>query len=298
MTMNRRMQGIAVSMALALGLASGSSAAQTKKECASAYVEAQKLKQGGAFKKAREQLIVCSKKDCLAAARKDCLAWLDEVNASIPSIVVEAKDPSGQDTFDVKVSIGGEVLVDKLSVNAIELDPGTHTLVFEYPGADPIEREVVLRQGQKNTAVSVSFAPDAPAEEPEPAATESAEVEADLVPTEPSSDGPPVIAYVLGGVGVVALGAAGYFWLSASSAESDLEDSGCEPNCADDDVDSIEQKRLFGDIALGVGVVSLGVAAYFLFTPQKKKSPPPADAARFDVRALPGGAFAGVSGRF
>jgi hypothetical protein len=109
--------------------------------------------------------------------------------------------------------------------------------------------------------------------------------------------GPPVIAYVLGGVGVVALAGAGYFWLSASSAETDLEDSGCEPNCADSDVDSIHQKRLFGDIALGVGVVSLGVAAYLILSPRKPARPPP-EAARLDVRIAPGGAFAGVSGHF
>lgn len=281
--------------ALSLGTCAGASSAANKKECANAYVEAQKLKKEGAFRKAREQLIVCSKQECLPAARKDCLAWLDEVNASIPSIVVEAKDPQGKDTFDVKLSVDGEVVADKLGVSAIELDPGTHQLRFEYAGADPIEQEVVLRQGQKNKVLQVSFASAAAGEEAPPVAAE-AEVEPDIPPPQPQTEGPPVVAYVLGGVGVVALGAAGFFWLGASSEESELEDSGCEPNCADSDVDSIRQKRLFGDIALGVGVVSLGAAAYFLFAPQKKKAPPAE--ARLDVRVAPGGAFAGVSGRF
>jgi hypothetical protein len=79
---------------------------------------------------------------------QDCVAWLDEVNASMPSIVIEAKDPKGKETFDVRISENGEVLAEKLDVNAIELDPGTHKLKFEFSGADPIE-QVVLRQGQR-----------------------------------------------------------------------------------------------------------------------------------------------------
>jgi hypothetical protein len=280
-------------VALALASASGTSVAG-KKECAAAYVQAQQLKKEGSFKKAREQLIECSKNECLAAARKDCLAWLDEVNASIPSIVVAAKDPKGNDTFDVRVSDNDEVIAEKLDVNAIELDPGTHKLRFEYAGVE-IEREVVLRQGEKNKAIEVSFAKDEPAK-PVPAVDTGDDATADEPPPETASEGPPVLAYVLGGVGVVALAGAGFFWLSASSEEKDLEDSGCEPTCSDGDVDPIEQKRLFGDIALGVGIVAIGAAAYLYFSPRKKATPPPA--AQLDLQMRPGGAFAGVSGRF
>jgi hypothetical protein len=289
---SKRTLGLSLSAGmLALSLASPTVAG--KKECALSYVEAQKLKQEGAFKRAREQLIECSKKECLAAARKDCLAWLDEVNAAMPSIVIAAKDRDGKETFDVRVSAGDELIAEKLDVNAIELDPGTHKLKFELAGADPIEREVVLRQGQKNTVIELSFAPDQPAK---PRAPLAADDPLEDSSTGQDSAGPPVLAYILGGVGVVALAGAGYFWLSASSSEKDLEDSGCEPNCADSDVDSISQKRLFGDIALGVGVVSLGVAAYLLFSP--KKQSPQSEGARLDVRVAPGGAFAGVTGRF
>jgi hypothetical protein len=286
-----RVIGLSLSASM-LALCAPSPAVAGKKECANAYVEAQKLKQEGSFRKAREQLITCSKNECMAAVRKDCVAWLDEVNASIPSIVVEAKGPDGKETFEVRVSAGDELIAEKLDVNAIELDPGTHTLRFELAGVDPIEKQVVLRQGQKNKIIQVSFEPE---RAPKPIATDSA----DPVPVDAGDGqgaGPPVLAYVLGGVGVLALAGAGYFWLSASSSEKELEDSGCEPSCADGDVDSIRQKRLFGDIGLGIGVVSLGIATYLLLTPEKKT--PPSEAARLDVRVAPGGAFAGVSGHF
>jgi hypothetical protein len=266
-----------------------------KKECAKAYVEAQKLKKDSAFLKARQQLIVCAKDECMAAVKKDCLGWLDEVNAAIPSIVIAAKGPDGKETFDVKLSIDGQAVSDKLDVKAIELDPGTHKLVFEYAGQEPVEQEVILRQGERNKEIAVSFAKEAP-----PAAAPAPTPEPDTGPTPtptPAKHKPPVLAYVLGGVGVVALGGTAFFWLGSESKKKDLENSGCAPNCAQSDVDAIKQKRLFGDISLGVGAACIGVAAYLLFKPQKSTAPP-SDSAKLDVRVGRDGAYAGVLGRF
>jgi hypothetical protein len=277
---------------IVLTLSAASPAGADKKACAAAYVEAQQLKKDGSFKAAREQLIICSKSECLAAARKDCVAWLDEVNSSMPSLVIAAKGKDGKDTFDVRVTENDQVIAEKLSVNAIELDPGTHKLRFEHAGAPAIEREVVLRQGQKNQAIELSFAPEEP---DKPAAAPAAvQGETDLADATTSSGKPPVLAYVLAGVGVVALAGTGYFWLTSKSEENDLEE--CEPFCAESDVDSVRQKRLYGDIALGVGVVSLGIATYLFLAPREKAPPP--TAARFDLRVAPGAAYAGVAGHF
>jgi len=272
------------------GVCAAPAALAGKKECAAAYVEAQKLKKDGSFMKAREQLIVCAKDECMSAVKKDCVSWLDEVNAALPSVVVAAKGPDGGDTFDVKVSVDGQVVAEKIDVKAIEVDPGTHKFVFEYEGEEPIEQEVILRQGEKNKTLEVSFEkekPAAPTTEPEPEAEPKVEV---------STKKSPTLAYVLGGVGIVALGGAGYFWLSGESKKSDLEKSGCEPNCDQGDVDKIKQQRLIGDIALGVGLACIGTAAYLLLKPQK--SAPPAETSLVDVRVGPRGAYAGVSGHF
>jgi len=266
-----------------------------KKECAQAYVEAQKLKKSGALKQARGQLEICGREECLTAVKKDCIAWLDEVSSSLPSIVVSAKGPDGKETFDVKLSVDGEVVAEKLDVKAIEIDPGTHKLVFEYAGKEPIEQEVILREGQKNKTVEVSFASEKPpAAAPAPVGDDPNVDPVDQT-KEPGGKKIPVISWVLGGVGVVALAGAGYFWLSGESKKSSLDD--CKPNCKQSDVDSVKQKRLIGDIALGVGVVAIGAAVYFAVS-AKPQRPPPADSARFDVQMRPGGAFAGLSGSF
>jgi hypothetical protein len=281
--------------ALALCVCVAPSALAGKKECAAAYVEAQKLKKSGSLKQARTQLTICGADECMTAVKKDCIQWLDEVNSSLPTVVIAAKGPDGKETFDVKVTIDGEVAAEKLDVKAIELDPGTHKFVFEYEGKDPIEQEVIVREGQKNKTIEVSFASDAPAAPaPLPAGDDPLPDDGDA-PKDTGGKKIPVISWVLGGVGVVALAGAGYFWLAGESEKSDLDS--CKPNCPKSDVDSVKQKRLIGDIALGVGVVSIGAAVYFAVS-QKPKRAPPADAARFDVQMRPGGAFAGVSGSF
>ncbi len=269
--------------------------AKIKKECADAYVQAQKLKKDGALTKAREQLITCARDTCMSAVKKDCLLWLDEVNEAIPSVVVEAHDASGNETLDVKVSVDGEVVAETLSTKGIEVNPGTHQFRFEMDGEDPIEQEVIIRAGQKNKLLKVSFGKE---EASGPAPIETEPAAAPIVEDHPEKKGPPVASYVLGGIGIVALAGAGYFWLGAEGDKSDLEDSGCSPNCDSGDVDSIKSKRLYGDIALGVGVVSLGVATYLWLSPSKADKKPPRDEARVDVQLLPGGAFGGVSGRF
>lgn len=206
--MNMRLARIGlVVMLFAFGTQAAPKKSEIKKQCADAYVQAQKLKRGGELTKAREQLIVCAKSECMAAVKKDCLTWLDEVNEAIPSVVVVAEDPQGNETLQVKVTVDGEVVAESLGTEGIELNPGTHQFRFELEGQDPVEQEVILRAGERNKKVTVHFG--------EPEADKPAEIE-----TEPAvapeidqpaeKKGPPVASYVLGGVGVVALAGAGF----------------------------------------------------------------------------------------
>lgn len=277
--------------ALGASHARADDAKEIKKQCAAAYVDAQKLRKDGALVSAREKLIACGREECSAAVKNECVQWLTEVNASIPTVVIVAKDPSGNETLSVRVTVDGTLVRESLDAKAIELDPGTHQLRFELEGQDPIERELVLQEGRKNRLIEISWEKDSPpVSEPEP--------DSKPPPDEPVArrPGPPVLAYALAGVGVVALAGSAYFWLAAESDKSDLD--ACKPACSQDDVDAVERKRLFGDIALGVGVVSLGAATYLLLARPKAPPAESARAPRLDLQARPGGAFATVSGRF
>jgi len=91
----------------------------------------------------------------------------------------------------------------------------------------------------------------------------------------------------------VGVGTFAYFHLTAKSDRDHLKAT-CAPGCDPSAVDDINRKIIISDVALGVGLVSLGVAAYLLIT---RPSAPSATTTPI-VRGAPGGAFGGVHIRF
>src|SRR3954466_9445241 len=83
---------------------------------------------------ARTQLLVCAASSCPAEIRKECTRRIDLINASLPTVVFEAKDGSGNDLSAVTVKMDGELLADKLEGTAISLDPGAHSFTFDAVG--------------------------------------------------------------------------------------------------------------------------------------------------------------------
>ncbi len=243
----------------AASLAPSIAHADSKKECAQSYAAGQKAMRSGALTKARDELKVCSRDECLPLVRKDCVSWLDDVNASIPSIVIAVKGLDGSETFDVKLSINGKLVTSKLDVKAIEVDPGTLKLKFEIDGAAPIEQEVVLRQGQKNKLVEVSFAKSPPRDSDQPTPSMTTGM------IEPRPKRPSILPWVLGGAGLALAGGGAFFWFKSESDRTDLRDS-CAPNCATGDTDDIKTGRLVGDVLMGLGVVAVGAAVFWLIT--------------------------------
>ncbi len=265
------------------------------KQCANAFVEAQKFQKAGQLTAAKEQYVLCASKDCLAAVRDECLAKLDDIEKATPTVVVAVTSADGSDLTEVTVYIDGEQVADSLDGSAISVDPGKRVFRVEIPGADSIEKTVVIRAGEKNRQLKLAVKPE---EKPSPA--DPSTTEPDDVPVEISTSegGPGVLPWIIGGVGLVAVGVGAVFWLGAESKAGDLEDAGCEPNCAQDDVDSVKQQRLFGDIALGVGLVGIGVAAYLLLTGSAKTDT--TEDARLPIRlaVTRGGFTTGFSARF
>lgn len=94
----------------------------------------------------------------------------------------------------------------------------------------------------------------------------------------------PVAPAVLGGIGVLSLAAFGYFQVQGWSSYASLE-NGCAKtqSCSDSDIEATRSQFVASGAALGVSVVSLGVAAILYFT--RSGNPEPS---RLGVR--PGGA--------
>jgi hypothetical protein len=116
--------------------------------------------------------------------------------------------------------------------------------------------------------------------------------------TEPKSGGHSAFSYVLGGVGLASVGAAGalIYWARKDNDNLSTCSVAGVSNCPQGAVDHIHKMYLAGNIALGVGVASLG-AAYWVYTHSGKESAKE-EAYRFDVQPTKSGAMAGVSGSF
>lgn len=266
--------------------------------CLDAHENSQLLRRDGKLRAAREQLILCARDTCPSVLRKECGPWLGEVNAAMPSVTFTAhKD--GHDALEVSVAMDGELLVTSLDGRAVDVDPGPHTFVFSLSKAKPVELKVVVREGEKAREVLADFGGSAA---PPPVATNfvvgsDAAPETDTHRTRPV----PMLSYVLGGIGVAALAGAAVFEVQGLSKRSDLDGQNCKPYCDKGAVDSAKQSLLIGDIALGVGALSLGTAAYLFFTRPAIDRRSPATALSvptFGITALQGGAMTGVSGSF
>ncbi|WP_437321676.1 hypothetical protein [Sorangium sp. So ce385] len=165
---------LSVAVAAALALTGARAHAQPhKRACAAAYERAQGLRRDGKLLAAREALIACSQPTCPAAAVADCGPWLAEVEKSLPTVVIAARDAHGRERLDVRVLVDGRPLAAALDGKALPVDPGPHTFRYEPASGPAVEERVLIREGEKNRPITVTLGASsagAPASPPPPAA--------------------------------------------------------------------------------------------------------------------------------
>jgi hypothetical protein len=149
---------IAAGLVLALvGLPCGNARAEANQECEAAYEQTQVLRDIGKLVEARKRALVCVSSACAAVVVKECAQWLSEMDQRLPTVVFAAQDATGADTLRVRVSLDGEPIPEALDGRSVALDPGPHKLRFEMVGVDPVDQNVIIRQGEKNRRIAVSF---------------------------------------------------------------------------------------------------------------------------------------------
>jgi hypothetical protein len=127
-------------------------------QCATAYEQAQVLRNAGSLTKAQEQLRICVREVCPDFVKVDCGQWLSDVKREVPSVVFVAEDNVGKELLDVRVTIDGVVALQALDGRALELDPGQHEIVFEQAATGLSQRlKLIVRQGEKNRVVKADF---------------------------------------------------------------------------------------------------------------------------------------------
>ena len=271
---------------LAASVTSGVSAAGDV--CTSAYEHSQELRADKDLVGAREQLLQCSQAGCAEFIRKDCGQWLGEVETALPTVGVTAQDSKGQPLTAVQVTLDGVVIAAALDGRALPVNPGKHHFKFDAAGFLPLERDALVVEGQKAQPVALSFEPLLAA--PLPAPTP-------IAPEPGPRVTPPVVA--LGALGVAGLATFAGFALTGLSQEHELRNQPCASThtCTDAQLSPIQHKYLIADISLGVGVVSLAAATYFLLSPPRRAASA-SRAPRFEVTAAATSLMASVSARY
>jgi hypothetical protein len=123
---------------------------------------AQRLRREGDLLKARAAFGRCRISQCPKAIRADCLRWFDEVDASIPSVLILPRE-GGRDLLDANVTIDGQAL--PLDGQPVEVNPGPHEVVVKRKGEQSKSVPLVAAASEKNRRLVVEFTPAPPKDE-------------------------------------------------------------------------------------------------------------------------------------
>jgi hypothetical protein len=240
----------------------------TKQECVDANDAAQDLRQSGKLRQAREKLAICASASCPSVVRDDCTQRLAELDSAMPQIVFSARDASGNDLVDVKVTIDGAPLVDRLDGSSVKVDPGPHVFVFTWEGHPAVTKRLVLAEHDHARREVVVFRN-----------AEIPQVESASPATAPAATGSggsgidrKTIAFGVGGLGVAGLVVGSIFGAVASSkwsaAKSDCG-AGCGPTApAQGEKNTASSDATISTVAFVVGgALAAGGVVLYLTAP-------------------------------
>jgi hypothetical protein len=170
----------------------------------------------------------------------------------------------------LEVKLDGATLSYSAFGTEIPLDPGDHSLTVTAPGKKPWLQRVNLGPGRVVTRVQVPVLEDEGTPAPAPPSPPPAVMDhrAPLAPPPPAKPGPPASAYVVGGVGLLAVGGAAFFGVRSILLDERSREQ-LDPAMARADHDDAKTHQLVAFGLGGAGVVALGVATYLFFSPRK-----------------------------
>ncbi len=298
--------GVAACVAVLTAILPFSVQAVTPLECAQAYEKAQVERKAGHFTVAIESLRECAGQECPAFVRKDCIQWMAETESTQPTVVFSVRR-NGADMTTVEIACDGRVLTRSSDGKSVALDPGVHDFAFGVPGEAAVHRQIVIRQGERDRIVEIELdKPSLAALSPGAAARKSvlpdvaaAAGASSRVGGGSSMSGRRILAYSLAGLGTLGVSGFAAVGLWGYSQKRDFERS-CAPFCSSSQVESVRTKYIVADACLGVGVVSLGLAAYLFLSEGKTAAgvSPSTTAVAISPSLFGHGAVVDMSGRF
>src|SRR6266700_4057586 len=264
-----------------------------KRACAQYYYKAKENIQAGHLLDAKETLGRCARAVCGSFLQQECTTLYTQMENDVPSVVPVVLDAAETPGAAFEVRVDGELLTSKLDGIAIPVNPGWHEFTFSTEGSTFATQKILLAQGQRNRAISVSQRPanakvaGAPkiiptnkAPDRKNVAVQETDSDSEPAKVEPpfkrklqapesqsetikSDSGASWGAYVLGGVGLVGAGGAALFTYWGRQDNNALRSS-CAPDCNPASVHHIRMVYLAADVSGATGVAAL-VASTWLF---------------------------------
>jgi len=222
------------------------------------------LRKEGKLREARDQLVICAAPTCPADVSAECGRRIGVLNAALPTVILSATDASGNDALAVTVAIDGAPFATKLDGLALPIDPGSHTLTFTIAGKPPIDKTVLIREGEKDRHINVALAAPAQSSPPSRWTTQK------------------TLALASAGVGVVGLGVGTAFGViagsDASTAKNDCPAATCTVAGRVSALSEHSSATTAGNVSTALFIVGgVGVAAgvvLWLTSPTAEKPPP------------------------
>ena len=214
--------------------------------CVQQHLQAQQARANGDLLGAKGLLVACADDACPVPVRKECAGWLEEVQASMPSIVVITRtDDEASGPTDLRVNVDGAVV--RAPTRPIEVNPGRHVVQVEATGYRPAQAIVIASVTERLKRVVVHL--DALKEADKPPTLSGP------LPSTALSD-----AAIVGLATISVAGFAGLAWFGTSAREAERDLDKCSPFCTKEQVNEVRNKYVWANVSLGVGVAAAATA--------------------------------------
>jgi hypothetical protein len=228
----------------------------------------QDFRRTGKLHDARSAFATCAVASCPKVVRDDCVQRLAEADAAIPTLVFVVHDASGDDITSFTIFLDGIPITRPVEGAAVEVDPGEHHVEFRAEGLEPIRKDLLVREGERDRRVEAVFAtPPAPqavaAVEPPPG-QKAADVR-------PRGETQRWSGVALGGAGAAGLVVGGVLALVAKATYDHAMGAECQhtttqcslQGAADGDAAHAQAAAATVMFAAGGALLAAGAAVYF-----------------------------------
>jgi hypothetical protein len=237
-------------------------------------------------------------------------ARASELEKRLSRVLIEVSVPSE----GLRVTLNGKPIGSAAWGSAIPVDPGEVSVEATAPGRrgwgsrltlgpGPRTETVVVPELEAESAAATPATPASASLSPAPSASAPRAVVPAIHAPQPETgtvqpQGPRTLGWIVGGVGLAAIGAGSYFGLRAFGKQSDVESNcrGSLCNAAGIEADQdAHRAATISTVAFAAGLAGVGIGAWIVFG-SKSSDPPAARTPRVAPFATGSGAGVGLRG--